>query len=1103
MTVLTPLEETTRNQRRASEPARSAFVMANAGSGKTRVLTNRVARLLLTDVKPEKILCITFTKAAAAEMAERLFNVLGEWALLDNESLQKALAELEGPEAQLRNENELAQVRRLFARALETPGGLKIQTIHSFCESVLRRFPIEAGTPPGFAILEDADAQRLIDDALNALARRSFKDAALNADLQRLGLTRNEQQMRELLARGAAARLDFETMLKRHDGLDSAISALGYTLNINPTLTEDELRQTFLETLSKSNMERAYDALMQSGGNPAKLGAHAKSYLDANIAQDQWSALEALFLTTTGGLRKQLATKATDNADPWARDYLTATQSAFGEAVDQNRALNIFHDSAAYYRLTADLIDSYAAAKATRAALDFDDLIARTLALFQNTDNTWVMYKLDAGVDHILIDEAQDTSPAQWAVIEALFSDYLSGAGARETPRSFFAVGDMKQSIYSFQGADVTLFKTKEIDLGENLAAVADYENVPLTLSFRTTAPVLRFVDEAFNDRSAAEGLGDYPIPRHGVKRDGEAGLVELWPLTPRPEMEKANPWDAPVDMPAEDHPVKTLSARISATINDWIKTGALLESQGRPIAPGDIMILVQSRGALFSEIIRRLAQAGVPVAGADRLRLLEDPAIEDLLSYAKFALYENDDLSLAEVLKSPLFGFDDDSDLFPLAHYRAQGQSLWSALKARSAENSKWAKVAQEIGAARTVGAYEGPYAFLSHVLEADAKRSGRRRFHERLSEAARDGVDELLRQALHYENMRPRSLRGFVDWFENSAGDIKREMENAGDAVRVMTVHGAKGLEANIVFLIDAHRTPRANSDHLLRLTDGADLNVLASAAANDIEHTAEARAEKKRRDYEEYRRLFYVAATRARDRLYICGVEDGRKTAKQDKDASVKSWHALSQDAFDRLAAETENEAAPFWEDGETCAIRLTSRQQAAVEEKAEADAKLAPSMPKWVFDNAAPEKGAARLAPSRLIGESDTGSNSGDVYSPTLGRDKYFRGRTLHRLLELLPDVGPDKRAAAADRLLSKLAGDVPAAERHEWREEVLAVIEDPQFSAVFGPGSRAEIAVAGCPKGAPATLQISGQIDRLTVTEQEVFIVDYKPTGRRP
>lgn len=1097
------LTQTVRNQRDAAAPARSAFVMANAGSGKTRVLTNRVARLLLTDVAPQQILCITFTKAAAAEMAERLFDMLGAWALADDDDLRAALAELEGAGAPERDGAALAKVRRLFARALETPGGLKIQTIHSFCENALRRFPLEAGAPPGFTVLEDAEARRMLAEALDALARRAQSDSGVAAALRRLSARHSEQQLRALLTAAAANRLDFEQARAGYGGLDAMIAALADALEIDPANEPASIQQGFAASLSAHDLERAHDALAQSGGNPAKYSAPPiKEFLQAHNINDQWTALEKLFLTGGGAPRKTLATKATDKADAWAKPYLNEQQAAFLATLNQCRALSIFHETAAHYRLASALIETYANAKAARAALDFDDLIARALALFTNADNAWVMYKLDYGIDHILIDEAQDTSPGQWAVIEALFADYLSGAGAREASRSFFAVGDMKQSIYSFQGADVSLFKAKEQDLGKRLAGVADYKNVPLTLSFRTSAPVLNFVDALFSDREAAEGLGDYPMPRHGVRRDRDAGLVELWPLTPRPETLQTNPWDAPVDAPTADHPVKTLSARIAATIEGWLNNKTLLESEGRPIAPDDIMILVQSRGALFEEIIRRLAQAGVPVAGADRLKLLEDPAIEDLLSYARFALSAQDDLSLAEVLKSPLFEFDDDADLFPLARHRAKGQSLWSALRTRADENPKWARAAKEIAEARAIALREGPYAFLQHALEAVPQSAGRQRFYERLSTAARDGVDEMLRQTLHFENTHPRSLRRFVAWFEENAGDIKREMDEAGGAVRVMTVHGAKGLEANIVFLIDAHRLPRTGADGALALTH-APLSVLAGAAGEDIEQTAAARLEKKRKAYEEYRRLFYVAATRARDRLYICGFEDGRAGAPREKETALKPWHALAQDAFDRLGEHVVEDAASFWDGGEP-ARRLEAKQRAPVEPDADKQKTAPPDVPDWLFALAAKETAAPRLAPSRLTGEADgaTAHGGARVYSPALTRDRYFRGRTLHRLLELLPDVAPTERRDAADRLLMRLAPDVETAVRAQWRDEVIAILEDAQFAPVFAPGSRAEVAVSGAPEGARPDLIISGQIDRLAISGGDVLIVDYK-TNRPP
>ncbi|CAK9041900.1 ATP-dependent helicase/nuclease subunit A (ATP-dependent helicase/nuclease AddA) [Durusdinium trenchii] len=1034
--------------------------MANAGSGKTRVLINRVARLLLENIPPEKILCITFTKAAAAEMAERLFKELGQWALFDDAELAAALVEIEGAHAPARSTQDLDAARKLFARALETPGGLKIQTIHSFCESVLRRFPLEAGAPPGFTILEDGDASRLLMDAIDTAAAKTQSDKALSDSFDRLAKLRGEAQLRELFTKAKGS--EFDAARARHDNVEEMIEALARSLNIDQDHTESDIQATFIRSIDAVQFEDARAALAASD-------------------------------------------KQTEKIAPHVNDCLLDLEQHFITANEAQKSVTLYHDTAAYYRILTAIRDAYRKAKSARASLDFDDLIDRTRRLLTETSSAWVMYKLDQGIDHILVDEAQDTSPAQWAVISALLEDHLSGAGARDANRTFFAVGDMKQSIYSFQGADVDLFEEKEADLGKRLAAIGDYKNVDLQLSFRTTAPVLEFVDALFADPDASEGLGHRGVPAHGVKRVGEAGLVELWPLAPRPEKLETNPWDAPVDQPETNHPVQLLSERVAGTIKHWLENRTLLSSQNRPIEAGDIMILVQSRSALFDAVIRSLAQNGVPVAGADRLKLLEDPAVEDLLSYAKFALLSSDDLSLAEVLKSPLFGFDDDKDLFPLAHPRPEGQSLWAALNKNADVEQHWRSAVDEITEARAVGLRQGPYSFLTHILDTGAP-SGRKRFYERLSPSSRDAVDEMLRQTLDFENANPRSLRAFVNWFENNAGEIKREMERADNAVRVMTVHGAKGLEANIVFLLDAHRAPNlSHQDPIQKITADSisSAPIFTGSSERDIALTAAAREDRKQRIYEEYRRLLYVAATRARDRLYICGYELGNDKSPRAKATSVKSWHALAQDAFERLQKGKATGETPFWSNNDAVLLRLSNTQQAKVEKTGNTDNLTPVETPSWLFATAPEEVPPLRLAPSKLADDDEAASELAvpAAMSPS-SKSKYFRGRTLHRLLELLPHAPPGKRLDAANRLLARLAPTLDAAERKAWRDEALAALDDPHFKRVFGPNSRAEVAVSGAPKGARPGLLVSGQIDRLIIDENDILIVDYK-TNRPP
>jgi ATP-dependent helicase/nuclease subunit A len=1114
---MTPSERATAIQRLGADPSNSAFVMANAGSGKTRVLTDRVARLLLERVDPQQILCITFTKAAAAEMADRLFTTLGGWALMEDDALRGKLVQLD-PDADAWSAGDLADVRRLFARALETPGGLKIQTIHSFCESVLRRFPLEAGVAPGFSVIEEAEAAALAAGALDALAQDSEDDALIAADMGRLSVLRPEKDLRAFLDKETRAGLTLGAMFARHDGVDGAVRALAAELDVDPNDSEASVKETLIASIDGTTLAKARDALHDGGKQARERNADPiTTFLSAETPEQKWKALSKLFLKSNGDPRGKYGDKPINSQHPWVQPYLIETQDSFIAATGRLKALAIYDNTAACYRVVAALRETYEAAKASRAALDFDDLIAKAVSLLETEAAAWVRYKLDFGIDHILVDETQDTSPPQWRVIEALVDDYLSGASISDAPRTFFAVGDVKQSIYSFQGADADVFQAKEEKFGESLAAYHQnrargaYHNLAMQVSFRTTAPVLAFVDEVFRDEQAAEGLGRDRPPPHISNRADEAGLVELWPLTPRPETEKANAWDKPVDAPAANHPAQVLSARIANTIRRWLDEGEILESTGRPVTPGDILILVQSRGDLFDLVLDALSREGVPVAGADRLKLIEDPAVEDLLSFAKFCVLSRDDLSLAETLKSPLFGFDDDNDLFPLAYEREDNESLWRALHKRRDENTRWSVAAEEIANARGIGLREGPYAFLSHVLESAQDRdgrSGRKRFYRRLTTASRESLDEMLRQALAFERSNPRSLRSFINWFEENAGVVNREMDRSDDAVRVMTVHSAKGLEGNIVFLIDAHRPPNEKDIGFPLEMQKADaqapesgrLRLLVGGKDGDTPGSAAARGEKKRQLYEEYRRLFYVATTRARDRLYIAGIERGNDKNPRGKPTVEKSWHSLAADAFDRLGGRIETGADAFWPGGEAEVQRLSHTQTAKVKRRETPPAEQIIETPDWLFAPAAPEAAKPRLSPSRLAEAEEADEEtpvSSAAYSPA-GGDAYFRGRVLHRLLELLPDIAPDARARAASRLLQRLAPELSNDVHDEWRAEVLAVLSDPRFGDVFGPGSRAEVAIAGDVNGKIVT----GQIDRLILKDREILIVDYK-TNRPP
>ena len=1096
------LRQTVAHQQRAADPARSAFVSANAGSGKTRVLTSRVARLLLAGVRPDSILCITFTKAAAAEMAERLFDMLGEWALADDDTLRGKLIELDPSLDQ--DTSDYGRARRLFAQALETPGGLKIQTIHSFCENVLHRFPLEAGVAPGFSVLDDAANAALHAEAIAIALRKESAPTALS-QLSQTGTTGEQaKQLLETCLRSAATR----TAMSAPDYHDQ----LSAWLNVDPHRTASAYERATVEALIETGLGRLISALLAGGKNASKFGAQLDAAMRAP-KPEQFSLIAGVLLTKGGAIRQKLIDKTAEKAAPESVESEARLKQIFSSGLDQVRGAHLAAAGGALSILVRSAAEALDKLKGQHAALDFDDLITHARRLLGDDDRSaWVMYKLDQGLEHILLDEAQDTSPAAWQVIEGPLTEFFAGAGVfrssgkntkeKERPaRTFFAVGDQKQSIYSFQGADAALFAEKSQDLGKRIAAAAPFENIPLSLSFRTVGPILNFVDALFEDKNILDGVStEYPL-RHGVHRDGQAGFVELWPLTPHDEKPELVPWDAPMNALSIDSPPRKLTQRVASTIRSWLDEGTPNSAGTRAIEPKDIMILVQSRGTLFHEMIKALSAAGVPVAGADKLSLLDDPGVKDLMSFARAVLFEGDDLSLGEVLKGPFFKYTDD-DLFDLAYDRPG--SMLDALRTRAKSDPATRAVLDEIETARRIARHDGPYAFFSHLLETGTP-TGRERLISRLGPPSREPIEAFIGLVLDYETGATRSLTRFLDWITKAGAEVSRDAEQTDNVVRVMTVHKSKGLEADIVFLLDAQRRPRFRDT--LITTQPTDDRQLPFWRIRDSEPdiVAETLMTTKRLQLEEYRRLLYVAATRARDRLYICGVVNKNEGTKADLHES--SWHAIASVAMGKL---------PALEAGELWGLPVLQYGEVPVWTKshtAKATSHNEGTPPADYLSSPAPsEREKTLLSPSRLADITEAFASGGDeivaqsrqLITPVADprTDGFFRGRVLHRLLELLPACDEDKRPQTAERLLARLAPETPDKTRAIWRDEVLSVLKDPAFAPVFLPVGRAEVSVAGNISVNGQTYKISGQIDRLIQHQDEVLIVDYK-TNRPP
>ena len=1078
----------------ASDPRQVVFVTANAGSGKTSTLVKRVARLLLGGARPEAILCVTYTKAAAAEMQRRLYEELGGWAVTADPELAMKLIELnESPE-------DLSRARRLFARALETPGGLKIQTIHAFCEKLLRRFPLEAGVAPGFQVLEAAAAAEVSARARDDVARFALEDAdgPLARAYAHFSVELDWRSFNAVFATFEARRGAIGAYVAACEARDGVAADIWGRCGFDEQRFVSEIEAEALARIDWGGWRRAAEAL--SRGTPATdqpLAAAMRSMNAHSAFADVWG----LFCTQAGAPRARMGTTQVDEA---ARAWLTQTQAALGDAAGRAKAARVAEDTLHAIILARAYAALYEAAKVRGGGLDFADLIARSQDLLTvRADAAWVLYKLDGGIDHVLLDEAQDTAPDQWAILRALTEEFFAGAGSAfgRNERTVFAVGDKKQSIYSFQGARPEQFEA-EAHRFQALVAGADraFDRVPLLESWRSTKPVLDFVDAICADPEVLAALqstrpgadGGEPIV-HIARRRADPGCVDLWPLEESEPYDEPDPW-APVDQEPPESANKKLARRIARAIKTSVDAReAVFDKQAqarRPVAYGDFLILVRRRKALFHEIIRALKREGVQVGGADRLKLSDHVVFQDLVALGRCALFPTDDLTLAALLRSPFCDLDEQS-LYDLAYGRRG--ALWSELGRRADERPEWADARAFLAWATVEAAARVPFDFYNRVLSRldAAGRSMRARVLTRLGREAEDALDAFLGEALAAEQRRTHNLEQFLAEMASNEIEVKREQEDssgrAGGEVRVMTAHGAKGLEAPIVFLPDTTTRAGAMGGPLLDAEGGGFL--WAPRKADDALASQLARADRETAAAHESLRLLYVALTRARDRLVICGV----KTTNQHY---AGSWHALALRALDRpeIAARTRDVTLGEMQ------IQRFGMDPVSAEAAARAEVRVS-LPPDWARRFAPAEAVSQRYASPSTLAESERGPSASPL-AEREGLGRYRRGLLIHRLLQLLPDLEPQRRADAALSLLER-EPDLTVDQREEMASAALAVLADERFAAVFGPGSRAEAAIAGSAPDLPPGLAVSGRVDRLVIAPDRVLVVDFKTNRPAP
>ena len=1052
------------DQAKASDPAASVFVSANAGTGKTKLLTDRVLRLLLSGAPADAILCVTYTRAAAAEMRNRIFKRLADWAIIP----AKALGEdLENMGIHTPSQDMRRRARSLFAEILDNDDGPRVETVHSFCQSILRRFPIEAGVAPHVQLADDDEQSRL-----KAMARANIlyhPSPELAASVLLIAEAVSEGRADEIVN-------DF---INRAVGLDSPDclarieSHFRDDLGVVSADTERDMLMARLDLIQVEKL-RAVSVALQTSKSKIQIDRGAK--MAVWLAQTGEGRIEKLSflvdaLFSAGKPRKQLSNADIRKTSP----QIDAIQKQAIETIKPllpDRAAQICRDrTMALYRFGMAFNQEYSRVKIQRGLLDYNDLITHTNNLLAASEAAqWVAWKLDNGIQHLLIDEAQDTSPAQWKLLRRLVDEFFDGEGASphrastatSLPRTMFAVGDFKQSIYSFQGADPLVMNQNRSELSGRAKAIqADFRDVPLSVSFRSASPILDLVNKTIPDLG---GIDDFTT--HEMARSGAGGFVELWPVV------KGND-DFGAEMLAATH--------LARRVKSWIGKRHL--PSGDLVGAGDILILLRKRGRFFELLLSALQIANVQVAGADRMQLAEQIEIQDLLALGDVMHLADDDLQLAAVLKSPLFGMSEDQ-LYDLAYNRGKA-SLMSRLMAHRGADGALGKMADQLARWQSRAEYESVFGFFSFVLVD----GGRQKFRDRLGRAVDESLDHFLNLAQNFALGGGVSLLEFLTAIRSSGGEVKRDMDASGtDEVRIMTIHGAKGLEAPIVILPDMLAS-RGKSEPVLPAADGSVHYWLPPSDLARPAFVDEARQAATTLRTEEDNRLLYVAMTRARDGLVIGGWEKPNGVRRLDG-----SDYALLSAAIKATKTAIENE------DG---TVSITAEQTAKIDDKREKEPKLPPKKPvddaaDWLFRPAPMDDKSGRpIRPSQPGLDHDPQSLAAGVAKQNAQSRQIglAYGKLAHRLLEQLPATDAAVRRDRAVQIAGQ-SRDVPDAMAASLIDKLLTLIDLPAFAPLFSKDALVEVPINGRLNG----IGIAGQIDRLFIDDKRIILADFK-TGQ--
>ncbi len=1122
-------------QRQASDPAASAWVTASAGTGKTKVITDRVLRLMLDGTQPDQILCLTFTRAAASVMTNRIRDTLSVWASCDQNTLEDKLKQLTGKKPDKATTN---RARQLFAEFLDS-GEMRVQTIHSFSQSLLKRFPIESGVPPYFDVMDEQTVAHELRVAQAEVLQQSGLDpnAKLAKAVALVTPSVGEDDFIDLIGNLAERRGQLMSIFRENGGLEGTVAAVYKYLDAPQNTNSPDMRARLAgkgltgQAPHIAGLKRAAKTLAQGTAAEQEKAAVLEAWLAHPEKRDLlFDEYKKIFLTSDDSVRQRLTTKKTEAVE----DVMQAEAARLAGGMEALKTLGVAQQTEAILRMSDAILQNYEKKKRALNLLDYDDLIYQAGKMMEqdNHATSWVLQKLPGDLKHILIDEGQDTNPDQWNLVSAIVKEFFSpprgtkGAKAAEKKdNTVFVVGDEKQSIFSFQQANPAEFAARKKEFAALVKKnKGTWRELEMKIAFRSSPAITEAVDAVFANPEAADGLfhpddADRKV-MHDPFRRGQAGLVEIHPITPEEQRPERKPWELPLKMEAVSDPAVDLADKIADQIKDWLDNGEKLESRDRPMTPGDIIILVRRRSAFVDHMVRALKKRNVPVAGADRISLHEQIAVMDLVALGETLLFPRDEYKLACVLKSPLIGMT-DKQLEDLAIDRTD--NLWDTLKEKAKDpkaDKIYSETYQYLAALRNRVGTERPYELYSTILLNNCPatgKSGLTSIYGRLGYEAEDPLVEFMNALEQFEKVRVPDLRGFLSWLAAGESDVKREV-NIGpenQRVHIMTVHGAKGLEAPVVILPDTVGVPADNPRARPKfLWPEGKRKVPLWAPRADAENavfTRERKLAEAERD-REFRRLLYVAMTRAADRLYVYGERVPDKNFEQSWYNLIRAGlteHAKNKIkavpvANDNAAKDEEAEEKPLVEQ---TILRLAVKQTAKPmpDHVKPQEQERVVGIPVWARTIPPAGKGTqGRFRPSQ---QGEHANDNSSAPSPISAEhdNEYYRnlGTAVHALLELLPMLPAAERDAAAKEYLADPTLNISDSDQKNTLKNVSAVLNDSQFGKLFGPGSRSEVSISGTVEKDGEKQMLNALIDRLVVEDKTVTIVDYKNNLKVP